>query len=589
MAVFKFRESVLLGNVIGLDTGKVQVNVETKRLRLAKVGGLVAIKAPSDALEGWLIALVDEVSKSLGEWGEAGIIFDEDEEQKTVKNKEKIIDKIIDREINTVQVVLIGTLKAMVGTKPNRFSRSILEFPDIDSKCYALEGENLEKFMGIISEHSKGEHALDVGNYTLDPKAKAYLDGNKLFQRHTALLGITGSGKSWTVATILERAKELPSANLIVFDLHGEYNNLTYAKHLRVAGPDDLKKHDPAILFLPYWLLNADEMQSMFIDRSEFSAHNQVMAFLEAVTAAKKEVLQKEGKTGVLNSFTIDSPVPFSLEAVISKLAELNEEMVQGARGLKQGNFHGQFSRLLVRLNSKINDKRYGFLFQAPPLLHQYQALHQLAEMLMGFTQKGKDRNQIKVVDFSEVPSEILPVIVGLVARLVYQVQFWMEKEKRQPVVFVCDEAHLYLPKESGLNPPEERALGNFKKIAKEGRKYGVGLLVVSQRPSDVSETILSQCNNFITLRLTNGQDQDVVKRLLPDSMEGFADLLPILEIGEALIVGDAVLLPTRIKLSEPAEKPLSATINFWDEWSKADKQADIVLAVENMRKQSRR
>jgi hypothetical protein len=392
------------------------------------------------------------------------------------------------------------------------------------------------------------------------------------------------------VATILERARELPSSNIIVFDLHGEYQSLKYAKHLRVAGPDDLNKtDDPSILFLPHWLLSLEEMQSILIDRSEFSAHNQVMAFQEAVTRIKKEVLKSEGKTGVLNSFTIDSPVPFSLESVISDLAELNEEMVQGVRGLRQGKFFGQFSRLLVRINSKINDKRYGFLFQAPQNFHHYDSLHHIAEVLMGFTQRGRQKNQVKVVDFSEVPSEILPIIVGLVARLVYQVQFWMESEKRQPLVFVCEEAHLYLSPKNDSNLLEERAIESFEKIAKEGRNYGVGLLVVSQRPSDISETILSQCNNFIILRLTNYQDQRIVKKLLPDSMEEFTDIIPILEIGEALIVGDAVLLPTRVKLSEPAEKPLSASIDFWDEWSKKDKQSDIVQAVENMRKQSRR
>ncbi|UCH92438.1 MAG: DUF853 family protein, partial [Candidatus Aminicenantes bacterium] len=385
------------------------------------------------------------------------------------------------------------------------------------------------------------------------------------------------------------RAKELPSSNIIVFDLHGEYKSLNYAKHLQIAGPDDLGNHDPSVLFLPYWLLNAEEMQSMFVDRSEFSAHNQVMVFQEAVTAAKKEVLKKENKTEVLNSFTIDSPVPFLLDSVISRIDDLNTEMVQGARGgLKQGDFFGQFSRFLVRINSKINDKRYGFLFQSSKELHQYNALYQIAEMLMGFTERGKKKNQVKVVDFSEVPAEILPVIVGLVARLVYQVQFWMESDKRQPIVFVCDEAHLYLPQKADANPLEKRALENFEKIAKEGRKYGVGLLVVSQRPSDVSETILSQCNNFIALRLTNDRDQSVVKKLLPDSMEGFTELLPILDIGEALIVGDSVLLPTRVKLSPPQQKPLSATVDFWDEWSKEDKKSDIIQAVENMRKQSR-
>jgi DNA helicase HerA-like ATPase len=585
MAIFNFLDTDFLGDVASVDTRKIKINVESSRLRLAKVGGMAAINVPG-AVEEWLIALVDKVTKSLGEEEAIEISGEEKNVQEFPVSEEPL-----EREINTVRVVLIGTYAARRGDKTNYFSRSILNFPDIEGKCYILKEANLERFMGIISEEAKGEHALNVGRYTLDSKAIAYLDGNKFFQRHAALLGSTGTGKSWTVATILERAKELPSSNIIVFDLHGEYSSLKYAKHLRVAGPDDLNKGDPSVLFLPYWLLNAEEMQAMFIDRSEFSAHNQVMAFQEAVTNAKKEVLKKEGKTEVLNSFTIDSPVPYSFDSVVSRIDYLNTEMVQGTRGLKQGNFYGQFSRLLVRLKSKINDKRYGFLYQAPPELHYYNAMHRIAEMLMEFTQREGQRNQIKIIDFSEVPAEVLPVIVGLVARLVYSVQFWMKSEKRQPLVFVCDEAHLYLPEKSETNPSEERALENFEKIAKEGRKYGVGLLVVSQRPSDVSETILSQCNNFITLRLTNNSDQGVVKKLLPDSMESFTELLPILEIGEALIVGDAVLLPTRVKIDPPDKnnRPRSGTIDFWDEWSKEDKASDIVQAVENMRKQSRR
>lgn len=585
MAIFDFKDSDFLGKVIGVDTRKIHINVESNNLPLAKVGGLVALKAPGGAIDEQLISLVDKVTKSLGE--EKGSDIEDDPGE----NREDVKGKTVDRKINTVRVTLVGTIRAKEGQKENYFTRSILNFPDIEGDCHVLKGANLEKFMGIISEKAKGEHALNVGRFTLDPKAVAYLDGNKFFQRHAALLGSTGSGKSWTVATILERAKDLPSANIIVFDLHGEYKNLKYAKHLRVAGPDDLDKSDPSVLFLPYWLLNAEEMQAMFIDRSEFSAHNQVMVFQEEVTKAKKDVLTKEGKTGILQSFTIDSPVPFSLDAVISRIKELNEEMEQGARGLKQGKFYGQFSRLLLRLNSKISDKRYGFLYQAPQALQQYDAMHRIAEMLMDFTQRNnQQKNQVKVIDFSEVPAEVLPVIVGLTARLAYQVQFWMQADKRHPLVFVCDEAHLYLPKKSETNPLEKRALESFEKIAKEGRKYGVGLLVVSQRPSDVSVTILSQCNNFIALRLTNDADQGVVRKLLPDSMENFTDLLPILDIGEALIVGDAVLLPSRIKMDPPTEenRPLSATIDFWDEWSKAEKASDIARAVENMRKQSR-
>ena len=259
--------------------------------------------------------------------------------------------------------------------------------------------------------------------------------------------------------------------------------------------------------------------------------------------------------------------------------------MVEGSRGPKQGTFFGQFSRLLVRLESKIDDKRYGFLFQAPSEVHDYSAMAEMINKLMDYSQSNA---QIKVIDFSEVPADILPVIVGLVARIIYQIQFWTDSHKRKPIALVCDEAHMYLPRKDGKNPVEQRAIENFEKIAKEGRKYGVSLLVVSQRPSDVSPTILSQCHNVVSLRLTNSEDQATVKRLMPESLEGLMDTLPILEIGEALVVGDAVLLPSRIRIHPPNEKPLSATIDFWDEWTKCPDTPDFVKAVENMRRQSR-
>jgi DNA helicase HerA-like ATPase len=178
--------------------------------------------------------------------------------------------------------------------------------------------------------------------------------------------------------------------------------------------------------------------------------------------------------------------------------------------------------------------------------------------------------------------------MLGIVARIVFFLQFWMPHEQRHPVAIVCDEAHIYLPRDKG-NPNQERALDNFEKIAKEGRKYGVALLVVSQRPSDVSTTILSQCNNVMSLRLTNGADQEVVRRMMPESLSSFMEILPTLDIGEAIVVGDSVLLPSRICINPPLEKPLSATINFWTEWNKHDISPDWELAVENMRRQRRK
>lgn len=193
----------------------------------------------------------------------------------------------------------------------------------------------------------------------------------------------------------------------------------------------------------------------------------------------------------------------------------------------------------------------------------------------------------LKIIDFSEVPSDILPLITGLISRLVFSVQQWMEEDKRHPIALFCDEAHLYIPAnlKGGI---EEKGLQSFERIAKEGRKYGLSLVVISQRPSDVNKTILSQCGNFVAMRLTNPEDQNVIKRLFPDNLGDFAEMLPILDIGESLIVGDACLLPSRVVIDKPTIKPSSATIDFWDEWNEVKKNKGIELAVESLRKQQK-
>ena len=577
MPTFTFDQSHAIGKVRAVDTRRVDIQVNSDEdLRKARVGQLSAISLPG-AIEEWLIGVIERVVKTpILEESESSDFEGSEDDSNVALQRESVL--------NTVRISLVGTVSLTLDNKP-RFSRSLVQVPEIDGICYILRDAQLQTFMSLLSAEGKTKSPLEIGRYSIDESAVAYLDGNRFFQRHASLLGSTGSGKSWSVAAILEQAAELPSSNLIVFDLHGEYGGLSYARHLRVPGPEDLGKVDDSLLFLPYWLLNAEELQAMFIDRSEFSAHNQVMTFQEAVVSEKKRRLEELGKTEVLGAFTLDSPVPFSIESVIDELKRLDTEMVQGSRGLRQGPFYGQFSRLLLRIGSKVEDKRYGFLFQVPPAAHEYEAMAKIADQLMDYS---KSETQIKVIDFSEVPADVLPIIVGLTARIIFQVQFWTDRQDRQPIALVCDEAHIYLPDKDGKNPVEQRAIENFEKIAKEGRKYGVAMLVVSQRPSDVSSTILSQCNNIVALRLTNGIDQATVKRLMPESLESLMDTLPILDIGEALVVGDAVLLPSRIRVCPPKEKPLSATIDFWDEWTADPETPDFVKAVENLRRQNR-
>ncbi|HBX6034158.1 TPA: ATP-binding protein [Klebsiella pneumoniae] len=311
------------------------------------------------------------------------------------------------------------------------------------------------------------------------------------------------------------------------------------------------------------------------------------------------------GKPELLEGFTVDTPVPYRLGDLVKSLDDKNDEAIdtgetyasgprKGQPKTEKGPLNGKLSRFLIRLKTKMNDRRYAFMYQAPEEYEAYEALHVLANKLLGTGNVKDDVNPgIKIIDFSEVPSDILPVVVGLVGRLIYQIQFWSspgeDGDARHPIVIVCDEAHLYLPSSAASTGPlEKRALENFERIAKEGRKYGVGLMVVSQRPSDVSTTILSQCSNIISLRLANKTDQSVVKQLLPESLEGLMEVLPTLDVGEAVVVGDATLLPTRIKMSKPKYEPRSATIPFWARWAKPKAEVDLVAAVENMRRQSR-
>jgi len=414
----------------------------------------------------------------------------------------------------------------------------------------------------------------------------ANLDGNKFFQRHAVIVGGTGSGKSWTVANILEKATNLKSINSLVFDLHGEYKPLKELPNttlLKIAGPSD-KPTDDNIIFLPYWLLSYEEIEALLLDRSDSNAPNQSRTLFDLIIKYKKEKLEEEDKQDILNNFTVESPIPYKISDVLATLETKDKEMITGSSGReKQGPLHGKLTRFIQRLKSKQTDKRLNFIFNSDNELLKYDWFLSLINKLLDFGNK----KGLKIIDFSEVPSDILPLITGLIGRLTFSVQQWMEDEKRHPIALFCDEAHLYIPAnlKGGI---EEKGLQSFERIAKEGRKYGISLVVISQRPSDVNKTILSQCGNFIAMRLTNPDDQNVIKRLFPDNLGDFSELLPILDIGESLIVGDASLLPSRVKIDKPKIKPSSATIDFWDEWGKEKTEKGIEQAVEALRKQQK-
>lgn len=277
--------------------------------------------------------------------------------------------------------------------------------------------------------------------------------------------------------------------------------------------------------------------------------------------------------------------MPYRISEVLQFLNDKNIEKVIGAGGReKQGDFHGKLSRFIQRLDAKIADKRLNFMFSADNQLLQHQYMEKLCRQLMSPASQG---GGIKIINLSEVPSDILPLIVSLIARLIFSVQQWMDKDDLNPLAIFCDEAHLYIPANTERDV-DRSSLQSFERIAKEGRKYGIGLVIVSQRPSEVNRTVLSQSSNFIAMRLTNADDQNVIRKLFPDSIGNYADLLPVLDVGEAIAVGDASLLPSRIIIEKPSQKPNSATVRFWDKWCEETVPDDISAAVLAMQRQSR-
>ena len=476
----------LIGKVQSVDTGNVSIKVDKEELlNNVQINQIVQIRSTKTGEK--IIGLISKIMRKA-----VADKIDESSEP----------DFIIE---NLIKINLVGTLIEKIGVERNVFKRTLNTVPSINADCFLLQGNDLSAFMNIISSNS--ENPLKIGKYTIAEESDANLDGNKFFQRHAVIVGGTGSGKSWTVANILEKATKLKSINCVVFDLHGEYKPLAELKNttlLKIAGPSD-KSTDENVMFLPYWLLSYEEIEAMLLDRSDSNAPNQSRALFDLIIKYKKEKLEEEDQQEVLNNFTVESPIPYDINKVLSALEDKDSEMVPGARTEKQGPLHGKLTRFIQRLKSKQSDKRLNFIFNSEDELLKYDWFVSFVKNLLDF---GNNKG-LKIIDFSEVPSDILPLITGLISRLIFSIQQWMEAEKRHPIALFCDEAHLYIPAnlKGGM---EEKGLQSFERIAKEGRKYGISLVVISQRPSDVNKTILSQCGNFVAMRLTNPDDQNV-------------------------------------------------------------------------------
>jgi len=470
----------------------------------------------------------------------------------------------------TIRLVPIGTLD-----ENGSFERGIGAYPTTGAEVHAVGSANVDRIFSKF--RSKG---FEVGHLTSHPNLTACLDPAGLFSRHFAILGQTGAGKSWTVATLLQRAVQLmPKAHIILLDLHGEYSWDEAGVRHYAFDPAVVRHVDARVLEMPYWLMTYGELCDLLVDQTDYSAHNQTAVFRDALN----DLRQAEGKRLGLDRTTIDTPVYFDLMALRSRI-EANNGLVESTSTgkLVKGPLTGAFDNFLMRLDSRHNDVRYDFLFK--PKVRTGSAT--LSTLLRDFVGLGNPKVPITIVDLSSVPFDVRPTVAAQVGRLAFEFNYWNPQYREFPILLVCEEAHIYIPRSSVSQFAGSRR--SMERIAKEGRKYGVGLGVVSQRPHEVSETVLSQCGTFLCLRVANPDDQSYIRSLVPEAERDLVSTLAGLGRGEAMALGEAVPVPTRLKFHMPDPAPSSSDVDFYEQWKDGPMDIDVDTIVDRWRRQQR-
>lgn len=442
--------------------------------------------------------------------------------------------------------------------------------------------EEIEKiFVESIDENEK----FTFASLSTNPAISVPVNGNKFFNKHIAIVGSTGSGKSHSIAKILQEAIHckngeytgLNNSHIVIFDIHSEYKSAFPAANYI----------DISTLVLPYWMLTSDELQELFID-TEVNDHNQRNVFKQEVIRSRKNHFT--GEPEAKEKIHFDSPLMFDLNDVLIAAREINTLEIdtgeiyasgpkKGQPKTTQGSLYGKLTNFINRLENKLNDKRLDFLLGDRSKNITFE---ETLKQLIGY---GENKSNISIIDLSGIPFDVLSITVSLISRILFEYGYYYKRfryaknpdEKLNndvPLLLVYEEAHKYVPN-SDLSR-YRASKQSIERIAKEGRKYGVTLLLSSQRPSEISETIFAQCNNFLALRLTNPNDQNYVKRLLPDTSGSLVEKMPSLKAGECILVGDAVTIPSIVHIEECDPKPSSNDIPYLDLWKTEWKELDI-------------
>lgn len=450
------------------------------------------------------------------------------------------------------EVLLLG--EADVGTDPAtpiRFERGVSFFPSVGAQVYVATADDL-----ALVYAKRSPTSVRIGTIHQDRSILAYVSPDRLLGKHFAVLGTTGTGKSCAVALILRRIVETHrNAHILVLDPHNEYAS---------AFGDYAEIIDASSFELPYWLFNFEELRGVIlgdVSRDE-DLQREATALAALICRAKEAFL---GNTKKAPHITVNTPVPYKMSELLSLL---DAEM--GKLG------HSRNVLPLQNLKTKINtfrsDSRYAFMFGG------IATSDNMSRILSRIFRIPVGDKPISILDLSAVPSEILNIVVSVVARITFDLAVFSERSV--PILLVCEEAHRYLPADDRQGfEPTKRILS---RIAREGRKYGVALGIISQRPSDLAISALCQCNSIFALRLSNTADQEFVRAMLPDWGGGLFDFLPALRNGEAIVLGEAVPVPARVRFDTlpPEHMPCSKTAPFSEAWQTNGAGKDLLEGV---------
>jgi hypothetical protein len=457
-----------------------------------------------------------------------------------------------DKDLKLVEIELVGEVPD--GANPGSFRRGVSAYPALEEPVYLASAADLARVYARPNSPT-----ARIGTIHQDSAVPAYVLTDELFGKHFSIVGTTGSGKSCGVATILRVVIERnPNAHVMLIDPHNEYAS-AFGGSAAVLNPNEG-------LYLPYWLFNFEELVEIVVGRDRNSDQAKILG--EAILAAKQSYFVKTGLDGF---GTVDTPIPYRMSDALrfldTAMGSLNRPDSVAAYQIVKG-----------RVLALQNDVRYDFVFGSRLTLRD--ELSDIIAQLFRIPVNGKP---ITILDLSGVPSDVVNVVVSVLCRLTFDFALWSETPV--PITIICEEAHRYAPRDNQMG--FEAAKRALFRIAKEGRKYGVSLCVVSQRPSDLAPGLLTECNTMFAFRMTGHEDQEIVRGAVPEASHGLMNFLPALRNGEAIAVGEGVSMPMRICFTPPpeGERPKSATASFTSGWSKESDGSQIEQTLERWRR----